>query len=106
MTVVEMVEKEPSLSSRICPNYPQIMAEVPYCVLNEMAVSLEDILSRRMRLGIVNQKECLEAAPKVAMLVQSLLGLGQCSNRDGTLITRAHFEGSDAVVSNPRNSGR
>ena len=65
MSVVEILEKEPSLSSRICPNYPQIMAEVPFCVLNEMAVSLDDILSRRMRLGIVNQKECLEADRKL-----------------------------------------
>jgi hypothetical protein len=27
-----------------------------------------------MRLGIIHQKQCLDAAPKVAMLVQSLLG--------------------------------
>ncbi len=65
MSVVEIVEKEPSLSSRICPNYPQIMAEVRFCVLNEMAVSLDDILSRRMRLGIVNQKECLKRPRKL-----------------------------------------
>jgi glycerol-3-phosphate dehydrogenase len=74
LAIVEMVEKDPGLNSRICPNFPQIMAEIPYCVQNEMAVSLEDILCRRMRLGIVHQKECLEAAPKVAMLVQNLLG--------------------------------
>jgi glycerol-3-phosphate dehydrogenase len=48
------------------------MAEVPYCLNNEMAISLEDILSRRIRLGFVHQGQCLESAPKVARLIQSL----------------------------------
>ncbi len=72
--VVDIVEQEPSLNNRICPDYPPIMAEVQFCVLNEMAVSLEDLLCRRMRLGFVHQKQCLDAGPKVAMLIQSLLG--------------------------------
>jgi glycerol-3-phosphate dehydrogenase len=72
--VIELVENEPGLNSRICPDFPPIMAEVVFCVLNEMAVSLEDLLCRRMRLGVTHQRQCLEAGPKVAMLIQSLLG--------------------------------
>lgn len=73
-TIVSLVEAEPNLNNRICPDFPPIMAEVVFCVQNEMAASLEDLLSRRMRLGIVHQQQCREAAPKVAMLLQNLLG--------------------------------
>jgi glycerol-3-phosphate dehydrogenase len=71
--VVDIVERDPSLNKRICPDFPNIMAEIPYCVANEMAVSLEDLLFRRMRLAMVHQHQTLEAAPRVAKLMQSLL---------------------------------
>ncbi|CAN5297390.1 glycerol-3-phosphate dehydrogenase [soil metagenome] len=72
LKVIELVDQTPALSERICPDFPPIMAEVPYCLNNEMAISLEDILSRRIRLGFVHQGQCLEAAPKVARLIQNL----------------------------------
>jgi len=72
--VVDLVEKEPDLNKRICPDFPPIMAEIPFCVRQEMAVSLEDLLVRRIRLGMLNQVQCLEAAPKVARLMQDILG--------------------------------
>jgi glycerol-3-phosphate dehydrogenase len=68
--VVDIVEADPSLNQRICPDFPPIQAEVPFCVRHEMAVSLEDLLMRRLRLGILNQKQCLENAPAVAELMQ------------------------------------
>jgi len=71
--IVDIVENKPSLNQRICPDFPNILAEVPFCVLNEMAVSLEDLLFRRMRLAALHQSQCLEAAPKVAQLMQGLL---------------------------------
>lgn len=49
------------------------MAEVNYSVEHEMAISLEDVLSRRTRLAMLNQEQCLEAAPKVVHYMQSLL---------------------------------
>jgi glycerol-3-phosphate dehydrogenase len=71
--VVGLVELDPTLGERVCPNHVPIMAEVLYGVQREMAVSLEDVLFRRMRLGIINQSETLAAAPKVAALMQRLL---------------------------------
>src|SRR5262249_44581271 len=65
-TIVDIVEQDASLNQRICPDFPPIMAEIPFCVIYEMAVSLEDLLMRRIRLGILHQRQCLEAAPKVA----------------------------------------
>lgn len=39
-----------------------------------MAISLSDVLFRRIRLGLVHQSQTLVAVPKVARLVQNLLG--------------------------------
>jgi glycerol-3-phosphate dehydrogenase len=71
--IVDLVEQDPSLNERVCPDFPPIMAEIPFCVANEMAVSLEDLLFRRMRLGMLHQIQCRAAGPKVASLMQSLL---------------------------------
>lgn len=71
--IVDIVEADLTLKERICPDFPPILAEIPFCVRHEMAVSLEDLLMRRLRLGILNQKQCLAAAPKVAELMQILL---------------------------------
>ena len=38
-----------------------------------MAISLADVLSRRTRLAMLNQKQCLECAPKVVQYMQFLL---------------------------------
>lgn len=74
LKIIELVEKDPYLNKRICADFPQIMAEVVFSVKNEMAICLEDILFRRLRLGLVHQRQCLEATNKVARCVQSVLG--------------------------------
>jgi glycerol-3-phosphate dehydrogenase len=73
-TVLDIIEQEPTMAERICADFPALMAEVVYCVSREMAVCLEDLLFRRLRLGFLNQKQTLESAPKVAALMQELLG--------------------------------
>lgn len=74
LKVIELVEGDSYLNKRVCPDFPPIMAEVVYNVKYEMAQSLEDILYRRMRLGLIHQGQCLTAAPKVARCVQAVLG--------------------------------
>ena len=73
LAILDLVEEQSDLKERICPEFPTVMAEIIYCVHNEMTVSLEDFLSRRVRLSMLNHKLCLEAAPKVALMMQSLL---------------------------------
>ncbi|MBY0357775.1 MAG: glycerol-3-phosphate dehydrogenase/oxidase [Candidatus Obscuribacterales bacterium] len=71
--VLDLIEQEPALNQRICTDFPPLLAEVPFCVENEMTVSLEDMLFRRTRLGILNSRQCLASAPKVAQFMQRLL---------------------------------
>ena len=70
--IVDLVEQSPELAERICIDFPAIMAEVVYCLGNEMAMTLDDMLSRRIRLGFVDQPQCLQSAPKVASLIHTL----------------------------------
>lgn len=71
--ILTVVEKEPELAERVCPDFPPIMAEIPFCIVNESAMLLEDLLFRRMRMGLVHQGQCLDAIPRVARLVKSCL---------------------------------
>jgi glycerol-3-phosphate dehydrogenase len=72
--IVDVIEKDSTLNQRICPDFPPVMAEVPFCVNHEMVVSLEDLLMRRLRLGILHQQQCLNAAPRVAEIMQVMMG--------------------------------
>jgi len=57
------------LKEKIHPDYPFLKAEVAWAVRNEMAVRLEDILARRIRLLFIDVNAALEVAPMVAKLM-------------------------------------
>lgn len=71
--LVDLIEQKPELKERIVPDFPAIMAEVPYSVIGEMAVSLQDFFFRRTRLATLNQRQAMEAAPRVAALMGQIL---------------------------------
>lgn len=66
LRVMEYIGRDPSLAELISEDFPAVMAELPYCLENEKAVTLEDILARRIRLAFINQKQCLTVLPRVA----------------------------------------
>ncbi|MDP3507979.1 MAG: glycerol-3-phosphate dehydrogenase/oxidase [Candidatus Melainabacteria bacterium] len=72
LSILDLVEQNHELVEHICPDFPAILAEVHYCLANEMAMTLDDMLSRRIRLGFVNQQQCLQSASKVAGLIGAL----------------------------------
>jgi len=72
--VVDLVEKQASLNQRIIPDFPVIMAEVPFAVVGEMTVSLQDFMLRRTRLGLLNHKQAIAAASRVAEEMAKTLG--------------------------------
>jgi glycerol-3-phosphate dehydrogenase len=89
--VLSIVEKEPELAARVCPDFPPIMAEIPFCIVNESAMLLEDLLFRRMRMGLVHQGQCLDAVPRVASLVRSCLGWDEAR-------TRVEIENTQSII--------
>ena len=75
--ILDLEKKKTSLSGLLHPRYPYTEAEVIWAARNEMAIKIEDVLSRRTRLLILDAKAALEAAPRVAELMAEELGKDQ-----------------------------
>jgi len=65
---------QPELAERLVADLPVIVAEVPYAVERELAVTLGDVLTRRLGLTLLAPRATIEAAPAVAAQVGALLG--------------------------------
>ncbi len=72
--IKRMMEDNISLSEKIHPAYPYTKAEVKWVIENEMAITVEDILARRIRLLFLDAKAAMEAAPVVAEMLTALTG--------------------------------
>ncbi|MDF2158849.1 glycerol-3-phosphate dehydrogenase/oxidase [Algoriphagus sp. CAU 1675] len=67
--IQQLVKTDPTLEEKIHPDFPNILAEVVWSVKNEMAVKVEDVLSRRIRMLILDAQAALDSAEKVARLM-------------------------------------
>ena len=72
--IEELAVADPSLAEKIHPKLPYIKAEVVWAVREEMARSVEDVLSRRTRALLLGARASIEAAPLVAELMATELG--------------------------------
>jgi glycerol-3-phosphate dehydrogenase len=63
-----------AIRQRLLSNYPYCLAEVTYAVKEEMACTLEDVLSRRMRLEFLDWQACNDAVAQTADLMSQILG--------------------------------
>ena len=75
--ILKLMAEQPRLAKQLHPDYPYTFAEVVWAVRMEMAMRLEDVLSRRTRLLILDAKAALASAPAVAALMAAELGKGQ-----------------------------
>ena len=67
------MEDDISLAEKIHPNYDYTKAEIKWFIENEMALTVEDILARRIRLLFLDAKAAIESAPIVANILASSL---------------------------------
>jgi glycerol-3-phosphate dehydrogenase len=72
-----LAKNDPSLAERLHSELPYIRAEVVWGVREEMARTLDDILSRRIRALFLNARAAIEMAPTVARLMAVELGRGE-----------------------------
>jgi glycerol-3-phosphate dehydrogenase len=70
----ELMKSQPELNARLHPDYMYVKAEVIWMVKNEMARTIEDVLSRRMRLLFLDARGALVLAPAVARVMADELG--------------------------------
>ncbi len=72
---ISKLEKEnPEFAKRLLPKYEYTYACVVFAVRNEMAVKLEDVLARRIRLLLLDAKGAVEISKQVATVMAKELG--------------------------------
>jgi glycerol-3-phosphate dehydrogenase len=64
----------PALAERLIPDLPVIAAEATYAVERELAVTLGDVLTRRLGVTLLAPRAALTVAPLVAAQIGPLLG--------------------------------
>ncbi len=71
---LETLEKEnPALREKLHPNLPYTAGQVVYACRFEMALTVEDVLSRRLRATFLDARAAIESAEKVAAIMKSVL---------------------------------
>ncbi len=60
--MVDLISEDAALAQPLVPGMPQIRAEVVYAAREEMAVSIADVLARRIGLEFYGWREALAAA--------------------------------------------
>jgi glycerol-3-phosphate dehydrogenase len=67
--VLDLLHEDSSLRAALVDGSPHIQAEVVYCAREEMAVSIGDILSRRLGLQFYDWRLAIQAAPVVGHIL-------------------------------------
>ncbi|MEQ1553024.1 MAG: glycerol-3-phosphate dehydrogenase/oxidase [Ferruginibacter sp.] len=73
IAINEMIKKDISLAEKIHPNFDYTKAEVQWVIENEMAITVEDVLARRIRLLFLDAKAAMETAPLIAKMLATYL---------------------------------
>ncbi len=69
-----LVAADPSLGTPLAPGQPHLRAEAVYAVRHEMALTVDDVLTRRTRIRLFDRRAAMEAAHVVASLMATELG--------------------------------
>lgn len=72
--IQDMIRQQPELSEQLDGALPFTAAEIVFTVRHEMAQSLADLLSRRLRALPLNARSAIRMAPKAAELMAAELG--------------------------------
>jgi glycerol-3-phosphate dehydrogenase len=81
-SVAALLRERPELAAPLVPGLPYSRAEAVHAARHEMAVTLDDVLSRRTRARLLDRAATVAAAREVADLVGDELGW-DANRRDG-----------------------
>ena len=70
----DMVHQNQTLGKRLHPDYEYTRAHVVWAARHEMARTVEDFLSRRIRMLLLDARVSMEMAPEVAQIMAQELG--------------------------------
>lgn len=93
--VLALIRQNPALGEKISPKFDYTMAEVVWAVREEMALTVDDVLARRVRLLFVDAREAMKSARRVAEVMAAELGRDQewieAQVKDFTAIASNYF---------------
>lgn len=72
--ILEIIEEQPKLASKLDTNLPYIKAEIVYATSHEGARSVDDVISRRTRLSFEAVNHGVHLADEIAALITPVLG--------------------------------
>ena len=72
--IEKLAAENPELAKKVHPDHPYTFAQVQWALDEELALSLEDVLARRIRLLFLDAKAAEAAAPAVAAFMATRLG--------------------------------
>lgn len=73
----QLVSSAADLSERLHPDYPYTKGEIIWLIRNEMVLTLEDLLARRLRILFLDARAALAMASKVAVILAQERGKDQ-----------------------------
>ena len=71
--IKNLIKEKASYQKKIHPNFPYVVGEIIWTIREEMALKVEDFLSRRTRWLLLDAKVSIEVAPKVAKIMATEL---------------------------------
>ena len=74
--ILQMIEEQPSLNTKLHENLDYLEAEVVWAVKEEMARTIEDVLARRTRALFLDARASKAMAPRVAEIMAAEMGKG------------------------------
>jgi glycerol-3-phosphate dehydrogenase len=77
--IQKLIDTDDAMAEKLHPNHPYTWAEVRWSIENEMAMTVEDVLTRRIRLLFLDARAAIEVAPKVAL---NLVAWGKISKAE------------------------
>ena len=79
----------PELKDTLSPRLPYIKAQVIWAVQQEMARTVDDVLSRRLRALLLDAHAAIEMAPGVAAIMAAELGKDKAWEQEQVTAFRA-----------------
>lgn len=80
--IAKLIYQQPELKEKLHPKFPHTLAEVVWCVKNEMVETVEDVLSRRLRILFIDAEAAIEMSEKVATILANELGADENWKQD------------------------
>ncbi len=71
--IKRLAESNPAWQQKLHEDFDHLVAEVVWAVRHEMALTVEDVLARRLRILFLNAEASMEMAPKVATVLATEL---------------------------------